>query len=121
MHRSSPGRPLTATPCFSSSALSSSYVPVATLRVEIVARREGSIASFLEQRHPLLAGVQEDLAVAFSVDGHAEDVGVERPGPFHVRHMEHDVVDPVGLDHLVSPASRTTSVTTAIVSNTRRW
>jgi hypothetical protein len=67
--------------------------------VEVIARHERSVTRLLEQRHALLAGVQEDLSFVFPVHAHAEDVGVKLLGLLHVAHVEHDVVDTDGLDH----------------------
>src|SRR5882762_3334400 len=67
--------------------------------VEVVAGRQRRLALLLEQGHPLLASVQEDLPVVLAVDLHAQDLGVELPGALDVRDVEHEMVDPGGLNH----------------------
>src|SRR5256885_5147929 len=67
--------------------------------IEIVAGAEWGLALLLEQGHPLLAGVQEDLPVVLPVDLHAQDVGVELLGALDVRDVKHEMVDPGGLNH----------------------
>src|SRR5205823_9878754 len=68
--------------------------------VEIVTRCQGGVSLLFEEGHPLRAGVQKGLAVALSVDRHAQDLGVELLRPRHISDMQHDMVDPVGPDHL---------------------
>src|SRR6266566_8747115 len=102
MHRSSPGRPVTTTPCFSRSALSVSYVPLPTfsarwLRSLPVVR--GESPCFLNSATPRGARVQEDLPVILSVDGHAQDFGVELLGARDVADVQYEMVDPGGLYH----------------------
>src|SRR5207249_12169997 len=67
--------------------------------VEVIARRQGRVPLLPEQRHALGARVQEDLPVVLSVDGHAQDLGVELLGARDIADVQHEMVDPGGLYH----------------------
>src|SRR5205823_9414785 len=82
--------------------------------VEVVAGRQRRSAFLLEQRHPLLAGVQKHLAVILAINGHAEHVGIELLRALHVVDVQYDMVDPTGLDHrLRLPLSPTITLPSA--------
>src|SRR5262249_921465 len=65
--------------------------------VEVIAGRQRG-TSLLEQRHPLLPGVQKYLLVILAMKGHAEHVGVELRA-LHVVDVQNNMVNPTGLDH----------------------
>src|SRR5882724_6952021 len=47
-----------------------------------------------------MATVQKRLAIVLAIDGHAEELGVKLLGACHVLHMQDEMVDAVGLDHV---------------------
>src|SRR5580693_9582050 len=102
MQRSSPGRPVTVTPCFSQFSLERdirSRGDVESQMVEIVAGRQRGITDLFEQRHALTAGMQKHLPLVLPVWNHTKDLGVEVLRALHVTDMQYDMVDPGRLDH----------------------
>src|SRR5262249_57581287 len=47
-----------------------------------------------------MAAVQKRLVVVLAVDGHAQKLSVKLLGACHVLHMQDEMVDAVGLDHV---------------------
>jgi hypothetical protein len=66
---------------------------------EVVHVPTASARFLLEQGNTLVPGMKEHLALAFAVNGHAQDAGVEIPGTRHIGDMQDDMVDPAGFDY----------------------